>query len=401
MKFDIFRKDFPILKKKINNYPLSYLDNAASTQKPKIVIDRINDYYRNEHSNIHRGVHYLSTKATEAYENARERVREFINASETSEVIFVRGTTEAINLVANSFGENLKKDDEIIISEMEHHSNIVPWQLLKMRKEIKIKIIPMDSNGKLIIENLENLITNKTKLISITYVSNALGVINPIEKIISIAHNKNIPVMLDAAQAISHIPINVKALDCDFLAFSGHKVYGPTGIGILYGKKNLLNSMPPYQGGGDMIRTVSFNETTYNELPYKFEAGTPNIAGAIGLATALDYISGIGMENIKSYEDKLLEYMKAKLSELKDIRIIGNTEKSSVISFLFGDVHPHDIGTILDQYGIAIRAGHHCSQPVMDFFNIPATARASIAFYNNEKDIDRLIKGIQKISEVF
>jgi len=403
--FDVqlFRDDFPILKQKINDYPLIYLDNAASTQKPKIVIDRISHYYNNEHSNIHRGVHKLSEIATEAYESSRETVRKFINARKQEEIIFTRGTTESINLVANSFGDKyIKEKDEIIISAMEHHSNIVPWQILCEKKGALLKVIPMDKSGTLVIDKLEELITDRTKLISITYVSNAIGTVNPVKKIIEISHKNDVPVLLDCAQAISHIPIDVQALNPDFIAFSGHKIYGPTGIGVLYGKKELLNEMPPYQGGGDMILSVSFEKTTYNELPYKFEAGTPNIAGVIGLGAALNYVTGIGINSIKTYEDELLTYMKAEVSKVNNIQIIGNSENtSSVLSFLLGDIHPHDIGTILNQHGVAIRTGHHCAQPVMDFFNIPATARASISFYNNKSDIDQLVFALKKTLEVF
>ncbi len=394
---------FPILDQVVNDYPLTYLDNAATTQKPVVVIDRIAEYYRSENANIHRGVHRLSQVASDAYENARKTVQQFINARSSEEIIFVRGTSEAINLVASSFGDRFLADgDEVLVSAMEHHANIVPWQLLAKKKKIALKAIPMDRKGTLKIDDLEKQITKKTRLISVVHVSNALGTINPVEEIVELAHAKQIPVLLDCAQSISHIPVDVQKLNCDFIAFSGHKIYGPTGIGILYGKSALLNELPPYQGGGDMIRSVSFEETLFNDIPYKFEAGTPNIAGAIGLATALDFLADIGMEQIQDHETTLYHQMSERLRQMKGLRIIADhPDKASALSFILDKIHPHDIGTILDQYGVAIRTGHHCAQPVMDFYGIPASARASIALYNNENDIDRLVFGLKKTMEVF
>ena len=372
------REDFPILKKTIHGKPLCYLDNAATTQKPQVVIDTLSTFYSSMNSNIHRGVHYLSGVATDAFEKARIKVKGFINASSEKEIIFTRGTTESINLVANSFGRsNIKEGDEIIISHMEHHSNIVPWQLIALEKKAKLRIIPMNDKGELLLDEFEKLITERTKLVSIVYVSNSLGTINPVEYIIETSHKYNVPVLLDAAQAVKHLPVDVQKLDCDFLAFSGHKLYGPTGIGVLYGKESLLDSMPPFMGGGDMIAKVTFEQTTYNELPFKFEAGTSNIADAIALGTAIDYISLIGMENIASYEKNLLNYATESLSQIDGLKIIGQAEeKCSVISFIFDNIHPHDVGTFLDYEGIAIRTGHHCTQPVMQRYNIPATSRA-------------------------
>lgn len=397
------RADFPILKEIVHGKPLCYLDNAATTQKPQAVIDTIVRYYTHQNANIHRGVHYLSELATKEFEDARIKVKDFINASSEKEIIFTRGTTESINLVANVFNKAILKDgDEIIISAMEHHSNIVPWQLIQEQKKIKLKIIPIDDNGDLIYDEFLKLISEKTKLISIVYVSNSLGTINPIEKIIEEAHRHNIPVLIDAAQAIQHLKIDVQKLNCDFLAFSGHKIYGPTGIGVLYGKEKLLESLPPFQGGGDMISKVTFEKTTFNELPYKFEAGTSNIADAIGLGTALDYVSRIGLDNILAHETKILDYATKSLLHIPGLRIIGQAKhKSSVVSFVFDNIHPHDAGTFLDFEGIAIRTGHHCTQPVMDRYNIPATSRASFAVYNTEEEVDVLVKGIKKLIEVF
>ena len=397
------RADFPILKEIVHGKPLCYLDNAATTQKPQAVIDTIVKYYTHKNANIHRGVHYLSELATKEFEDARIKVKDFINASSEKEIIFTRGTTESINLVANIFNKAILKDgDEIIISAMEHHSNIVPWQLIQEQKKIKLKIIPIDDNGDIIYDEFLKLISEKTKLISIVYVSNSLGTINPIEKIIEEAHRHNIPVLIDAAQAIQHLKIDVQKLNCDFLAFSGHKIYGPTGIGVLYGKEKLLESLPPFQGGGDMISKVTFEKTTFNELPYKFEAGTSNIADAIGLGTALDYISRIGLDNIIAHETKILDYATKSLMQIPGLKIIGQAKhKSSVVSFVFDNIHPHDAGTFLDFEGIAIRTGHHCTQPVMDRYNIPATSRASFAVYNTEEEVDILVKGIIKLIEVF
>jgi len=405
IKFDVqkIREDFPILKTQVRGKNLVYFDNAATTQKPISVIERIQKYYLEENSNVHRGVHYLSELATKEFESARETVRNFINAESIEEIIFTRGTTEAINLVANSFGKTfISEGDEIIISEMEHHSNIVPWQILCEEKKAKLKIIPFDDNGELILDKLENLITERTKLISIVHISNSLGTINPVKKIIEIAHSYAIPVLIDGAQSIMHTKIDVQDLGCDFFVFSGHKIYGPTGIGVLYGKKELLEQMSPYQGGGDMIKSVTFEKTTYNDLPYKFEAGTPNIEGAIGLKAAIDYLNEIGLEQISVYENELLQYATDKLSEIPQLKIIGTAkEKASIISFILENIHPHDVGTILDFEGIAVRTGHHCTQPVMQHFNIPATTRASFSFYNTKEEIDKLFSAIQKVIKVF
>ena len=404
-KYDVnkIRKDFPILMKKVHDKNLVYLDNAATTQKPNFVIDRVNKYYTTMNANIHRGVHALSQEATEAFEGARIQIKQFINALGKNQIIFTRGTTESINLVASSYGRaNIKEGDEIIISHMEHHSNIVPWQILCKEKNAKLRIIPINDDGELIYEEFEKLVNEKTKLISIVYVSNSLGTINDVKRIINYAHQFNIPVLVDAAQAVNHIKVDVQELDCDFLAFSGHKIYGPTGIGALYGKVELLEAMPPYQGGGDMISKVTFEETTYNELPHKFEAGTPDIAGAIGLGAAIEYVSKIGIENIKDHETSLLEYATKQIAEVPGLRIIGSAkEKTSVLSFVLENIHPHDIGTFLDFEGVAIRTGHHCTQPVMQRFNIPATSRASFAMYNTKEEIDVLVNGLKKIIEVF
>jgi cysteine desulfurase/selenocysteine lyase len=405
MKYDVnrIREDFPILKKKVHDKSLVYLDNAATTQKPTYVIDRVNTYYTTMNANIHRGVHALSQEATEAFEGARIQIKQFINALGKNQIIFTRGTTEAINLVASSYGRaNIKEGDEIIISHMEHHSNIVPWQLLCKEQNAKLKIIPINDKGELIYEEFEKLVNEKTKFVSIVYVSNSLGTINDVKRIINYAHQFKIPVFVDAAQAVNHIKVDVQDLDCDFLAFSGHKIYGPTGIGALYGKVELLEAMPPYQGGGDMISNVTFDETTYNELPHKFEAGTPDIAGAIGLGAAIDYLTKIGIENIKNHESSLLEYATKQIVDVPGLRIIGQaTEKTSVLSFIFENIHPHDIGTFLDFEGVAIRTGHHCTQPVMQRFKIPATSRASFAMYNTKEEVDVLVNGLIKIIEVF
>jgi len=405
IKFDVqkIREDFPILKTQVRGKNLVYFDNAATTQKPISVIERIQKYYLEENSNVHRGVHYLSELATKEFESARETVRNFINAESIEEIIFTRGTTEAINLVANSFGKTfISEGDEIIISEMEHHSNIVPWQILCEERKAKLKIIPFDDNGELILDELENLITERTKLISIVHISNSLGTINPVKKIIEIAHSYAIPVLIDGAQSIMHSKIDVQDLGCDFFVFSGHKIYGPTGIGVLYGKKEWIDQMMPYQGGGDMIKSVTFEKTIYNDLPYKFEAGTPNIEGAIGLKAAIDYLNEIGLEQISVYENELLQYATDKLSEIPQLKIIGTAkEKASIISFILENIHPHDVGTILDFEGIAVRTGHHCTQPVMQHFNIPATTRASFSFYNTKEEIDKLFSAIQKVIKVF
>ena len=393
----------PYFSIKVHGKPLCYFDNAATTQKPQVVIDKLVEYYTSMNSNVHRGVHYLSEVSTKAYEDSRIKIKEFINASSEKEIIFTKGTTDSINLVAASFGRGKLKDgDEIIITGMEHHSNIVPWQLIAKEKNIKLRVVPITDSGEIIFEEFEKLINEKTKLVSVVYVSNSLGTVNPVEKIIEAAHKHNIPVLLDGAQAIQHLDVDVQKLDCDFFAFSGHKIYGPTGIGVLYGKEKLLNEMPPYQGGGDMISKVTFEETTFNSLPYKFEAGTPNIADAIALGTAIDYISGIGIEAISKHEGELLDYATEKFSDVEEVKIIGQaSRKSSVLSFVIENIHPHDVGTFLDFEGVAIRTGHHCTQPVMDRFNIPATSRASFAMYNTKEEIDVLVNGVKKIIEVF
>lgn len=399
-KIDIqkVRADFPLLKREVNGKPLVYLDNGATTQKPKAVIDAITNYYSDMNSNVHRGVHYLSQISTDAFEVTRRKVQEFINAKDDFEVIITKGTTDSINLVASCYGKAfVKEGDEIIISAMEHHSNIVPWQMLCEEKGATLRVIPMNEHGELEIEVYKTLLSEKTKLVSVAYVSNALGTINPIKEIINLAHAKGVPVLVDAAQAIQHIAIDVQELDVDFLAFSGHKMYAPTGVGVLYGKKDLLNAMPPYQGGGDMIKDVTFEKTTYNELPFKFEAGTPNIEAGICLAAAIDYINELGIENIKAYEDDLLAYATQKIKEIPGVRIIGEAaKKSSVLSFIVDGVHPYDIGVILDKLGIAVRTGHHCAQPVMDQFGIPGTVRASLAVYNTQEDIDIFIAGLSR-----
>ena len=397
------KSDFPALNQKINGEELVYLDNAATTQKPKIVIDTIQKYYNETNSNIHRGVHTLSQRATQLYESSRKKVSKFINSESEDQIIFVRGATEAINLVANSYVRPLlEPNDEIIISQMEHHANIIPWQIVCTEKKAKLKVLPMNRKGELLVGELEELINKKTKFIAINHVSNSLGTINPIENIVKIAHKHNIKILIDGAQAVQHIPIDMRKIDADFYCFSGHKIYAPTGIGILYGKKILLEEMPPYQGGGDMIKSVTFEKTIYNDIPNKFEAGTPNISGAIGLATAIDYILNLGMENITQHETELLEYASKMINKIKGIEIIGNAKnKASELSFIIEKVHPHDIGTVMDTQGIAIRAGNHCTQPIMDFYEIPATARVSFAIYNSKDDVDKLISSIKKTIEVF
>jgi len=397
------KSDFPTLKQKINGNELVYLDNAATTQKPEKVIKALESYYRSINSNIHRGVHTLSIRATKAYEDARSKVAAFINAEHREEIIFVRGATEAINLVASSYVRPiLKEDDQIIISQMEHHANIVPWQIICEEKKAELKIIPMNVKGELLIEEIEGMISEKTKFISINHVSNSLGTVNRIEDVIKIAHGNNIRIMIDGAQAVQHLSVDLMKLNADFYCFSGHKVYAPTGIGVLYGKKELLEKMPPYQGGGDMIKSVTFEKTIYNDIPNRFEAGTPNIAGAIGLGVAIDYLVSIGIENIAKHEKELLDYATQEIRKIEGVRIIGNAvEKASVLSFVIEEIHPHDIGTILDKQGVAIRTGHHCTQPTMDFYGIPATARASFAIYNSRKDVDTLIKSVKKTIEVF
>ncbi|MCK9635419.1 MAG: cysteine desulfurase [Methylobacter tundripaludum] len=397
------RADFPILAELIRNKPLVYLDNAASCQKPQAVIDSIVHLYSHDYANVHRGVHTLSVRSTDKFEGARTKVKDFINAASDKEIIFVRGATEAINLVAQTYGKtNIKAGDEILITAMEHHSNIVPWQMLCQQTGAVLKVAPINLQGELIYDEFEKLIGDKTKLVSVVHMSNALGTINPVEKIIAAAHAKGIPVLLDGAQAIPHMTVDVQALDCDFYVFSGHKLYGPSGIGVLYGKQALLEAMPPYQGGGDMIRKVTLEETEYNVLPYKFEAGTPNIADVVGLGAAIDYLNEIGMDKIAAYEAELLDYATEKAKQIKGLRIIGEAEhKGAILSFVLDRIHPHDIGTMLDSLGIAIRAGHHCAMPVMDFYQVPATARASFAMYNTKEEIDVLMKGIESLIEVF
>jgi cysteine desulfurase/selenocysteine lyase len=397
------RADFPILAEKIRNKPLVYLDNAATCQKPQAVIDSIVKCYSHDYANIHRGVHTLSVRATDQFESARDKVKTFINAKSEKEIIFVRGATEAINLVAQTFGKaNIKLGDEIIITAMEHHANIVPWQMLCEQTGAVLKVAPMNQQGELLYEEFEKLLTDNTRLVSVTQMSNALGTINPVKAIIAAAHAKNIPVLLDGAQAIPHITVDVQDLDCDFYVFSGHKLYAPAGIGVLYGKQALLEAMPPYQGGGDMIRTVTFEKTTYAGLPHKFEAGTPAIADVIGLGAAIDYITGIGMDAIAAHEARLLAYATEQALQIKELNIIGTAaHKGAILSFTLGKIHPHDIGTMLDSLGIAIRAGHHCAMPVMDFYHLPATARASFAMYNTKEEVDVLIKGIRDLITMF
>ena len=397
------REDFPILKQTVHGKPLVYLDNAATSQKPQVVIDTLTRYYTTENSNVHRGVHYLSEQATIEYEGTRAKVRGLLNASDDHEIIFVRGTTEGINLVANSYGrQNVGDGDEIIISAMEHHSNIVPWQILCEERGARLRVIPMNDDGELLMDEYENLLGPRTKLVSVVHMSNSLGTINPMAQIVELAHDRGVPVLVDGAQSVPHMPIDVQKLGCDFLAFSGHKVLGPTGIGILYGRAELLDAMPPYQGGGDMIKSVTFEKTTYNSLPHKFEAGTPNIAGTIGLGAAVDYVTDLGLDRIWARERELLEYGTEYLSSISSLRLVGTArEKASVLSFVLDGIHPHDIGTILDTEGIAIRAGHHCTQPVMDRFGVSATARASLAFYNTKEEIDALVRGVDKVMEVF
>ena len=397
------RADFPILAREVRGKRLVYLDSAASTQKPQVVIDAVSRFYSEDYSNVHRGVHYLSQRATDLYEDARGTVREFLNAERDEEIIFVRGATEAINLVAQTYGRSkLGPGDEIIVSAIEHHANIVPWQMICQEKGATLRVIPMDEHGELRLEMFEPMLSERTKLVSIVHVSNALGTVNPVREIIDIAHRHGVPVLVDGAQSVQHLPVDVRALDCDFFTFSGHKIYGPTGIGVLYGKKVLLDDMPPYQGGGDMILSVSFERTVYNDVPFKFEAGTPDIAGAIGLAAALRYLRSHDITAVAAHESELLRYATERLETITALRIIGTArEKASVISFTLCAVHPHDIGTILDQHGIAVRAGHHCAQPVMQHFGIPATARASFAMYNTIEDVDALVHGIQSVLEVF
>lgn len=399
---EAIRRDFPILHQEINGYPLAYLDSAASTQRPAQVIDAISNYYRHDHANVHRGVHTLSHRATDIYEGARESVRSFINARSTREIVFTRGATEAINLVAATLGQRLAAGDEILISEMEHHSNIVPWQMLCERSGTVLRVAPINDQGELLFDEFEKMLGTRTRLVAITHVSNALGSVNPVKEIIASAHARGIPVLIDGAQAIAHQSVDVQALDCDFYVFSSHKMCGPTGIGVLYGREALLETLPPYQGGGDMILTVSFSGTTYNELPYRLEAGTPDIAGAAGLGAAIDYLRQLGMENIASHEADLLSYASNALGTLPGLRLIGTAaQKAGVVSFNVEGIHPHDVGTVLDQRGVAIRAGHHCAMPVMERFGIPGTARASFAFYNTRAEIDQMIDALRLAIRMF
>ena len=397
------REDFPILSRKIYGKPLVYLDNGATTQKPRCVVEAIVDEYYSVNANVHRGVHFLSQQATELHEAAREKVRDFINAKSTNEIVFTRGTTESINLLATSFGEAfINEGDEIIVSEMEHHSNIVPWQMLAERRGASIRLIPIDDKGELLLDEYEKLFTEKTRIVCVTHVSNVLGTINPVKRIVDIAHQHGVPVLVDGAQSAPHMKIDVQDIGCDFFAFSGHKIYGPTGVGVLYGKEDLLDKLPPYQGGGEMIQNVSFEKTTFNELPYKFEAGTPDYVGTNSLAKALDYVSAIGMDNIFAYEHELTRYATEQLSNIEGMRIFGQSDnKDAVISFLVRDIHHLDMGTLLDRLGIAVRTGHHCAQPLMTHYGIEGTVRASFGIYNTKEEIDVLVAGIKRVSGMF
>lgn len=397
------RQDFPILARTVYGKPLVYLDNGATTQKPRCVVDAITDEYYSVNANVHRGVHFLSQQATELHEASRETVRKFVNARSTNEIVFTRGTTESINLLASSFGEAfLKEGDEVIVSTMEHHSNIVPWQLLQMRKGIVLRVIPMNDRGELLLDEYERLFTPRTRIVCVAHVSNVLGTVNPVRRMIATAHAHGVPVLVDGAQSIPHMPVDVQALDADFYVFSGHKVYGPTGVGVLYGKEDWLDRLPPYQGGGEMIQHVSFERTTFNELPFKFEAGTPDYIGTTGLARALDYVSALGMDRIAAYEHELTDYATRRLKEIPGMRIFGEAaEKGSVISFLVGNIHHFDMGTLLDRLGIAVRTGHHCAQPLMQRLGIEGTVRASFALYNTKEEIDALVAGVERVSRMF
>ena len=397
------REDFPILKQKVHGKPLVYLDNAATSQKPSVVIEAFNRYYCSENSNVHRGVHALSEQATADYEASRVKVQRFLNAKSPREIIFVRGTTEGINLVMQSYGRpHVAAGDEIVLTAMEHHSNIVPWQMLCEEKSARLRVAPINDRGELLLDEFEKLLNPRTRLVAVAHVSNALGTVNPVRTLVEMAHRRGIPVLLDGAQAAPHIPIDVQALDCDFYVLSGHKMYGPTGLGVLYGKEALLEAMPPYQGGGDMISSVTFEKTVYNHLPYKFEAGTPHIAGAIGLGAAIDYLNRLGLERAAAYERDLLDYATAAVSAVPGVRLIGTARhKASVLSFVLDGVHAHDVGTILDQEGIAIRTGHHCAQPVMERFGVPASARASLSFYNTRQEIDALAAALHQVRRIF
>ena len=403
--FDVerIRRDFPILSRDVRGKKLVYLDNAATSQKPQVVIDALSRYYEEGNANVHRGVHFLSEHATGEHERARKLAQKFIRAAHAAEIVFVRGTTEAINLVAQTYGRaNIGEGEEVLITAMEHHSNIVPWQLLCDEKRAKLRVAPINDNGELMLAEFERLLGPRTRIVALAHVSNALGTVNPLAKIIAMAHRKGIPVLVDGAQAVPHMKVDVQALDCDFYAFSSHKMFGPLGIGVLYGKTALLEAMPPYQGGGDMISSVTFEKTLYNKLPFKFEAGTPDVSGAIGMGVAIEYINQVGIENISAYEQELLDHATHKISSIPGVRLIGTAkERAGVISFVLDGVHPHDIGTILDQEGIAVRTGHHCAQPIMQRFGIPATARASFALYNTKEEVEALAQGILKVKEVF
>lgn len=403
MDIQRIRQDFPILGRTVYGKPLVYLDNGATTQKPRLVVDSIVDEYYSVNANVHRGVHYLSQQATELHEASRATVRQFINAGSTQEVIFTRGTTEAINLVVSSFGDEfMEEGDEVILSVMEHHSNIVPWQLLAARKGIAIKVIPMNEKGELLLDAYEQLFSEKTKIVSLVQVSNVLGTVNPVKEMIATAHAHGVPVLIDGAQSVPHMKVDVRELDADFFVFSGHKIYGPTGVGVLYGKEEWLDRLPPYQGGGEMIQHVSFERTTFNELPFKFEAGTPDYIGTTGLAKALDYVTALGIENIAAHEHALVAYATERLKSIPNLRILGEAEqKSSVISFLVGDIHPFDMGTLLDRLGIAVRTGHHCAQPLMQRLGVEGTVRASFAVYNTKSEVDALVSGIERVSRMF
>ncbi|WP_373053321.1 aminotransferase class V-fold PLP-dependent enzyme [Thioalkalivibrio sp.] len=395
------RRDFPVLGQQVHGHPLAYLDNAATTQKPQTVVEALDHYYHHDNSNVHRGVHALAERATRDFEGARESVRRFINARSTREIVFLRGTTEAINLVASSFGQGLREGDEVILTAMEHHANIVPWQLLRERTGIVLRVVPITPSGELDLDALPGLFGPRTRLLALTHASNALGTINPVEAIIKAAHEHEVPVLLDGAQAVPHLRVDVQALDCDFYAFSGHKLFGPTGIGVLYGRERLLEAMPPYQGGGEMIRTVSFEKTTFAGLPHRFEAGTPDIAGAIGLGRAIEYLESLDWEGAMAHEARLLDHATERLQAVPGLRIIGQAhEKVPLVSFVMDDVHPHDMGTILDHRGLAVRAGHHCAMPVMTFYQVPATSRASMAFYNTFDEIDRLAEALRYAREM-
>ncbi|HEY5614617.1 MAG TPA: cysteine desulfurase [Bacteroidota bacterium] len=404
-KFDVarIRKDFPILHRQVHGKPLVYLDNAATSQKPKAVIDAIERYYKEQNSNVHRGVHFLSGFATEAYEETRKKITRYINAASEREIIFVKGTTEGVNLVAQSFGKKyIGKGDEVVITVLEHHSNIVPWQMLCEERGATLRVAPINDDGEVIVDEYAKLLSAKTKIVAFAHVSNALGTVNPVKEMIALAHELGIPALIDGAQAMPHMRVDLRDLDCDFYTFSSHKMFGPTGVGVLYGKEKLLNAMPPYQGGGDMIRSVTFEKTTYNDLPYKFEAGTPNIADVVGFGAAVDYLNNLDFHAVEAYERELLAYATEVLTRNKRIRVIGTSKhKAGVISFIVDGVHAHDVGTIVDSEGIAVRTGHHCAMPVMQRFNVPATARASFAFYNTKEEADALVRGILRVIEVF